>query len=125
MSGRVFCQLVYFSRHEDEEVQLKAVTGLGFYCVRYPEKMLEQATHDLYCSWLAGHASSKKKCQVLKNLQCHLKEVETTLKVADVHGESDIVMVYTSWSVWHVVVTGSDKQEDRENLLEFGDQQSK
>jgi cohesin loading factor subunit SCC2 len=104
VSGRVFCQLVYFSHHEDEDVQLKAVTGLGFYCVRYPERMLEQASRDLYSSWLARHASSKKKCQVLRNLQHHLKEVETTLKVADVHG--------------------SDKQEDRENLLEFGDQQS-
>ena len=86
MSGRVYSQLVYFSRHEDEEVQLKAVTGLGFYCVRHPEMMLEQSMRDLYSDWLASHASSKKKCQVLRNLQYHLKEVETTLKVADVQG---------------------------------------
>ncbi|CAI8012871.1 Nipped-B-like protein [Geodia barretti] len=104
VSERVFSQLVYFSRHEDEEVQLKSVTGLGFYCVRYPEMMLEMATRDLYLEWLASGASSKKKCQVLKNLQSHLKEVEATLKVADMQG--------------------SDKQEDKENLLEFGDQQS-
>ena len=88
VSKRVFSQLVYFSRYEDEEVQLKAVTGLGFFCVRHPEMMLEQATRDLYSSWLARHASSKKKCQVLRNLQHHLKEVETTLKVADVRGKS-------------------------------------
>lgn len=87
MSGRVFSQLVYFSHHEDEEVQLKAVTGLGFFCVRHPEMMLEQNMRDLYSTWLASQASSKKKCQVLRNLQHHLKEVETTLKVADVHGE--------------------------------------
>lgn len=86
VSGRVFSQLVYFSRHEDEEVQLKAVTGLGFFCVRHPEMMLEQATRDLYLEWLASQATSKKKCQVLKNLQSHLKEVETTLKVADMQG---------------------------------------
>ena len=89
MSGQVFSQLVYFSLHEDEEVQLKAVTGLGFYCVRYPEMMLEPSTRELYSDWLASHASSKKKCQVLKNLQCHLKEVETTLKVADMQGKRD------------------------------------
>ena len=87
MSGRVFSQLVYFSGYEDEEVQLKAVTGLGFYCVRYPEMMLEAHMRDLYCAWLARHASSKKKCQVLRNLQHHLKEVETTLKAA---GESHL-----------------------------------
>ena len=86
MSERVFSQLVYFSRHEDEEVQLKSVTGLGFYCVRYPEMMLEMATRDLYLEWLASGASSKKKCQVLKNLQSHLKEVAATLKVADMQG---------------------------------------
>ena len=86
VSGRVFSQLVYFSRHEDEEVQLKSATGLGFYCVRHPEMMLETATRELYLEWLVGRASSKKKCQVLKNLQSHLKEVETTLKVADMHG---------------------------------------
>ena len=107
-------------------MQLKAVTGLGFYCVRYPERMLEQASRDLYSSWLARHASSKKKCQVLRNLQHHLKEVETTLKVADVHGKSDIMMILHGL---HCVCVfghaGSDKQEDRENLLEFGDQQSK
>ena len=89
MSERVFSQLVYFSRHEDEEVQLKSVTGLGFYCVRYPEMMLEMATRDLYLEWLVSGASSKKKCQVLKNLQSHLKEVEATLKVADMQGIRD------------------------------------
>lgn len=87
MSRRVFSQLVYFSHHQDEEVQLKAVTGLGFFCVRHPELMLEESMRDLYSTWLARQASSKKKCQVLRNLQCHLKEVETTLKVADVHGK--------------------------------------
>jgi len=29
ISLRVFSHLMYFSKHEDEEVQLKAVTGLG------------------------------------------------------------------------------------------------
>ena len=48
--------------------------------------MLEQSTRELYSAWLASHASSKKKCQVLRNLQSHLKEVEATLKVADVEG---------------------------------------
>ena len=87
MSRRVYSQLLYFSGHEEEEVQLKAVTGLGFYCVRYPEMMLEKGVRELYSAWLASHSSSKKKCQVLKNLQSHLKEVEATLKVADVQGE--------------------------------------
>ena len=122
MSGRVFSQLAYFSRHEDEEVQLKAVTGLGFYCVRHPEMMLERGTRELYSDWLASHASCKKKCQVLKNLQSHLKEVEATLKVADVQGT---VCVCTAVGIGVWCAIGSDKQEDKENLLEFGDQQSK
>ena len=29
LSQRVYSHLMYFSRHDDEEVQLKAVTGLG------------------------------------------------------------------------------------------------
>lgn len=124
MSGRVFSQLVYFSHHEDEEVQLKAVTGLGFFCVRHPEMMLEQNMRELYSTWLASQASSKKKCQVLRNLQHHLKEVETTLKVADVHGKYTM-LVCVCVSVKAFVCAGSEKQEDKENLLEFGDQQSK
>jgi len=95
---------MYFSKHEDEEVQLKAVTGLGFFFVQYPELMLEKEAKLLYHEWLTKDCHSKKKCQVLRNLQNHLKEVETKLKIAD-----------NEWK----------QKGDKENLLEFGDHHSR
>lgn len=124
-SRRVYSHLVYFSKHQDEEVQLKAVTGLGkqhihvegegtywlvgavlelishdfistqimyvwwskgecmitpvwlffpgFFCVRYPELMLEKESKQLYHEWLTKDCHSKKKCQVRSGLQLHYK----------------------------------------------------
>lgn len=103
ISKQVYSHLMYFSRHSDEEVQLKTATGLGFFCIRYPELMLEKEAKQFYQDWLTKDCSSKKKCQVLRNLQNHLKEVETKLKTAD-----------HEWS----------QKGDKENLQEFGDMHS-
>ena len=34
MSERVYSLLVFFSRHEDEEVQIKALIGLGMIMIK-------------------------------------------------------------------------------------------
>ena len=36
----------------------------GFFCIRYPELMLEMEAKQVYQEWLTKDCSSKKKCQV-------------------------------------------------------------
>eukprot|EP00731_Ephydatia_muelleri_P018474 Em0011g514a len=102
ISSRVHSLLVSFAKAADEEIQLKSVTGLGFFYLRYPELMLEQEPKAIYQDWLSPNSAVKKMCQVLKNLQNYFKEVEAKLKV-----ESD-----------------ASKKTDPGNLLEFGDHHS-
>ena len=56
---------------------------LGFLCIRYPEMMLDTEAKELYLSSLRSNAPLKMKCQVMKNLQTHLLEVESTLQQAN------------------------------------------
>ncbi|CAE1303158.1 SCC2 [Acanthosepion pharaonis] len=84
IKDRVFDVLSYFIEHEDEEVRIKALTGVGFMCVRHYEYMLGRTMKGLYYYLLTDYnASVKLKIQALKNLQCYLVEEEIKMIKAD------------------------------------------
>uniref|UniRef100_T1JC53 Nipped-B protein n=1 Tax=Strigamia maritima TaxID=126957 RepID=T1JC53_STRMM len=77
---KVYEVMMYFMKHADEEVQHKALTGLGFTCIRHYDLMLEIELKELYNTLLINeNASIKLKCQVLRNLQTYLQEEETRM----------------------------------------------
>ena len=91
---RLFSVFIFFCNHDDEEIQIKALYGLGeekrereregerqrgretetdcsysgvtsgLLCVRYPEMMLRKETKELYLLYMSPEASMKMKCQV-------------------------------------------------------------
>ncbi|XP_006006990.1 nipped-B-like protein isoform X2 [Latimeria chalumnae] len=76
--------LLYFTKHSDEEVQTKAIIGLGFAFIQHPSLMFEQDVKNLYNSILSDKNSSiNLKIQVLKNLQTYLQEEDTRMQQAD------------------------------------------
>ncbi|XP_056274487.1 nipped-B-like protein A isoform X2 [Pseudoliparis swirei] len=76
--------LVYFTKHEDEEVKTKAIIGLGFLVIMHPSQMFMPEVKTLYNGILADRASSiNLKIQVLKNLQTYLQEEDTRMQAAD------------------------------------------
>ncbi|KAK9522830.1 hypothetical protein VZT92_019272 [Zoarces viviparus] len=76
--------LVYFTKHEDEEVKTKAIIGLGFLVIMHPSQMFMPEVKTLYNSILADRASSiNLKIQILKNLQTYLQEEDTRMQEAD------------------------------------------
>ncbi|XP_072448848.1 nipped-B-like protein isoform X6 [Chiloscyllium punctatum] len=76
--------LLYFTRHEDEEVQTKAIIGLGFVFIQHPDLMFEQEVKNLYNNILRDkEASIGLKIQVLKNLQTYLQEEDCRMQQAD------------------------------------------
>ncbi|XP_065906128.1 nipped-B-like protein [Dysidea avara] len=79
---RVLPLLMYFTSYDHAETQLKAVTGIGFLCIRYPDLMLQEHIKKLYQSWLSS-PTIPKKCQILKNLLAHFNAEETRLQEAD------------------------------------------
>lgn len=84
IKDRVFDVLSYFIEHENEEVRIKALTGVGFMCVRHYEYMLGRSMKELYYYLLTDcRASVKLKIQALKNLQCYLVEEEIKMIKAD------------------------------------------
>ncbi|XP_032230599.2 nipped-B-like protein B isoform X2 [Nematostella vectensis] len=102
--NKVFAVYIYFSKHNDEEVCQKAISGLGFFCMRYAELLLKDDAKHLYQEILSSsNTSVKLKWQVLKNFQTHLLEEERRLRILD-----------HEWK----------KQSDKENLKELGDSQS-
>uniref|UniRef100_A0A3Q0RAT2 Nipped-B protein n=1 Tax=Amphilophus citrinellus TaxID=61819 RepID=A0A3Q0RAT2_AMPCI len=76
--------LLYFTRHEDEEVKTKAIIGLGFLVIMHPSQMFVPEVKSLYNGILADSASSiNLKIQILKNLQTYLQEEDTRMQEAD------------------------------------------
>uniref|UniRef100_A0A8C8GR21 Nipped-B protein n=1 Tax=Oncorhynchus tshawytscha TaxID=74940 RepID=A0A8C8GR21_ONCTS len=76
--------LLYFTKHEDEEVQTKAIIGLGFQFIQYPGLMFMQDVMSLYNGILSDRKSSVNlKIQVLKNLQTYLQEEDSRMQEAD------------------------------------------
>ncbi|XP_043839077.1 nipped-B-like protein isoform X2 [Dromiciops gliroides] len=84
IKDKVLELLMYFTKHSDEEVQTKAIIGLGFAFIQHPSLMFEQEVKNLYNSILADKNSSVNlKIQVLKNLQTYLQEEDTRMQQAD------------------------------------------
>ncbi|XP_058473856.1 nipped-B-like protein B isoform X2 [Solea solea] len=76
--------LLYFTTHEDEEVQIKAIIGLGFQFIMHPELMFVQDIKILYNSTLSDESTLVSlKIQVLKNLQTYLQEEDSRMQEAD------------------------------------------
>ncbi|XP_058491616.1 nipped-B-like protein A isoform X5 [Solea solea] len=76
--------LVYFTKHEDEEVKTKAIIGLGFLVIMHPSQMFMPEVKSLYNGILADSSSSiNLKIQILKNLQTYLQEEDTRMQEAD------------------------------------------
>ena len=71
---------MFFSSSSDEEIRHRAISGLGFFFIRYDRMMLREQSRTLYIDILKGFDSPVKlKCQVLKNLQLHLLSDEKRL----------------------------------------------
>ncbi|KAJ8401576.1 hypothetical protein AAFF_G00378930 [Aldrovandia affinis] len=84
IKDKVLELLLYFTRHEDEEVQTKAIIGLGFLFIQHPSLMFFQDVKGLYNGILSDRRSSVNlKIQVLKNLQTYLQEEDTRMQAAD------------------------------------------
>uniref|UniRef100_A0A8D0GLK0 Nipped-B protein n=1 Tax=Sphenodon punctatus TaxID=8508 RepID=A0A8D0GLK0_SPHPU len=84
IKDKVLELLMYFTKHSDEEVQTKAIIGLGFAFIQHPSLMFEQEVKTLYNSILFDKNSSVNlKIQVLKNLQTYLQEEDTRMQQAD------------------------------------------
>lgn len=76
--------LLYFTKHEDEEVKTKAIIGLGFLVIMHPSQMFMPEVKSLYNGILADSGSSiNLKIQILKNLQTYLQEEDTRMQEAD------------------------------------------
>ncbi|XP_026153365.1 nipped-B-like protein B isoform X2 [Mastacembelus armatus] len=101
IKDKVLELLLYFTTHEDEEVQVKAIIGLGFQFIMHPELMFVQDVKVLYNSILSDEKSLVNlKIQVLKNLQTYLQEEDSRMQEAD-----------REWK----------KQAKQEDLKEMGD----
>uniref|UniRef100_A0A3Q4MC51 Nipped-B protein n=1 Tax=Neolamprologus brichardi TaxID=32507 RepID=A0A3Q4MC51_NEOBR len=84
IKDKVLELLLYFTTHEEEEVQIKAIIGLGFQFIMHPELMFVQEVKVLYNSILSDENSSVNlKIQVLKNLQTYLQEEDSRMQEAD------------------------------------------
>ncbi|XP_068608687.1 nipped-B-like protein B [Brachionichthys hirsutus] len=84
IKDKVLELLLYFTTHEDEEVQTKAVIGLGFQFIMHPELMFVSDVTALYNSVLSDeNGLVSMKIQVLKNLQTYLQEEDSRMQEAD------------------------------------------
>ncbi|XP_036984861.1 nipped-B-like protein isoform X3 [Artibeus jamaicensis] len=84
IKDKVLELLMYFTKHSDEEVQTKAIIGLGFAFIQHPSLMFEQEVKNLYNNILSDkNCSVNLKIQVLKNLQTYLQEEDTRMQQAD------------------------------------------
>ncbi|XP_029434550.1 nipped-B-like protein isoform X2 [Rhinatrema bivittatum] len=84
IKDKVLELLMYFTKHSDEEVQTKAIIGLGFAFIQHPILMFEVDVKNLYNIILSDKNSSVNlKIQVLKNLQTYLQEEDTRMQQAD------------------------------------------
>ncbi|XP_023223902.1 nipped-B-like protein [Centruroides sculpturatus] len=80
LKNRVFEVILYFTKHECEDIRHKALTGLGFMMIRHYEFMLGKEVKELYYYLLCdSEVSAGLKCQVLKNLSVYLLEEEARM----------------------------------------------
>ncbi|KAF6733208.1 Nipped-B-like protein [Oryzias melastigma] len=101
IKDKVLELLLYFTTHAEEEVQVKAIIGLGFQFIMHPELMFVQDVKVLYNNILSEESSSVNlKIQILKNLQTYLQEEDSRMQEAD-----------REWK----------KQAKQEDLKEMGD----
>ncbi|XP_041957003.1 nipped-B-like protein A isoform X1 [Alosa sapidissima] len=76
--------LLYFINNEDEEVQVKAIIGLGNLLIMHPSQMFIPEVKRLYNGLLSDVKSPVNlKIQVLKNLQMYLQEEDMRMLEAD------------------------------------------
>ncbi|XP_063962379.1 nipped-B-like protein A isoform X1 [Lytechinus pictus] len=81
---RVFDVLLYFCNREDEDIKLKALSGLGFLCNRHADFMLTTEVKDLYWKILTDpYISVKQLCLVVRNLHLYLVEEDERMRQAD------------------------------------------
>ncbi|XP_073685456.1 nipped-B-like protein B [Garra rufa] len=84
IKDKVLELLLYFTKNEDEEVQTKAIIGLGFLFIQHPGLMFASDVKNLYNCLLADRKTSVNlKIQVLKNLQTYLQEEDSRMQEAD------------------------------------------
>lgn len=84
IKDKVLELLMYFTNHQDEEVQIKALIGLGFQFIMHPELMFVQDVKVLYNNNLSNEGVLVSlKIQVLKNLQTYLQEEDNRMQEAD------------------------------------------
>ncbi|XP_073477419.1 nipped-B-like protein isoform X3 [Aquarana catesbeiana] len=84
IKDKVLELLLYFTKHSDEEVQTKALIGLGFTFIQHPILMFEADVKNLYNNIMSDKSSSVNlRIQVLKNLQTYLQEEDTRMQQAD------------------------------------------
>ncbi|RVE65832.1 hypothetical protein OJAV_G00120330 [Oryzias javanicus] len=101
IKDKVLELLLYFTTHAEEEVQIKAIIGLGFQFIMHPELMFVQDVKVLYNNIMSEESSSVNlKIQILKNLQTYLQEEDSRMQEAD-----------REWK----------KQAKQEDLKEMGD----
>lgn len=84
IKDKVLELLLYFTKNEDEEVQTKAIIGLGFLFIQHPGLMFVPEVKNLYNGLLSDRKRSLNlKIQVLKNLQTYLQEEDSRMQEAD------------------------------------------
>ncbi|CAN8012156.1 unnamed protein product [Ixodes pacificus] len=80
LKQRVFAAMLYFTEHPEEEIRLRALTGLGFMLVRQHDLMLGPEVRELYRHLLESPlAAPVARVQVLKNLTAYLMEEEAKM----------------------------------------------
>uniref|UniRef100_A0A4W4F758 Nipped-B protein n=1 Tax=Electrophorus electricus TaxID=8005 RepID=A0A4W4F758_ELEEL len=84
IKDKVLELLLYFTKNDDEEVQTKAIIGLGFLFIQHPGLMFVPEVKTLYNGLLSDRKKSVNlKIQVLKNLQTYLQEEDSRMQEAD------------------------------------------
>ncbi|XP_071811222.1 nipped-B-like protein isoform X2 [Apostichopus japonicus] len=84
VSARVLDVLLYFCGHEDQDIKLKALNGIGFLCNRYADFQLTPEIKALYCDILEEEEPTVPLLtMVLRNLQLYLSEEDEKMRKAD------------------------------------------
>ncbi|XP_063051762.1 nipped-B-like protein A isoform X2 [Engraulis encrasicolus] len=84
IKDKVLDHLMYFVKYEDEEVQAKAILGLGNLLIMHPSLMFVSEVKRLYNGLLSDPKSAVSlKVQALKNLQMYLQEEDLRMLEAD------------------------------------------
>eukprot|EP00794_Sanderia_malayensis_P008158 gene8158-9031_t len=98
---------LFFTKHPDEEVRLKAIMAVGFICVSKPEYLLRNECKQLYQNILSvNYKSARGKCMLLKGLLNHLMEEEARMHKLEGHKKK------------------GRKNKQQSDIKEFGDVQS-